>query len=98
MISTGLTELNEVMKVGNTLKKEINKLFKLLEIDIDGIFKSILLQKKKKVTLACTNLCYFIHFSTVRCINCDSSTRWYRDCEATSQRFRFGAQRLVRPV
>jgi DNA polymerase alpha subunit A len=49
MISTGLTDLEEVKKVGNTLKKEINKLFKLLEIEIDGIFKSILLQKKKKV-------------------------------------------------
>ena len=49
MISTGLSELSEVMKVGHTLKKDINKLFKLLKIEIDGIFKSILLQKKKKV-------------------------------------------------
>lgn len=49
MINTGLTDLNEVKQVGNELKKDINKLFKLLEIEIDGIFKSILLQKKKKV-------------------------------------------------
>jgi DNA polymerase alpha subunit A len=49
MISTGLTDIKEVMQLGNTLKKEINKLFNKLEIDIDGIFKSILLQKKKKV-------------------------------------------------
>lgn len=51
MISTGLSDVNEVEKMGNALKKEINKLFKLLEIEIDGIFKSILLQKKKKVLL-----------------------------------------------
>eukprot|EP00026_Physarum_polycephalum_P000493 Phypoly_transcript_00494.p1 GENE.Phypoly_transcript_00494~~Phypoly_transcript_00494.p1 ORF type:complete len:1064 (+),score=166.17 Phypoly_transcript_00494:1336-4527(+) len=48
MISTGLEDINEVLQVGNKLKKEINKLFNKLEIDIDGIFKSILLQKKKK--------------------------------------------------
>ena len=58
MISTGLSELSEVMKVGNTLKKDINKLFKLLEIDIDGIYKSILLQKKKKVMSQYYYLCY----------------------------------------
>ncbi len=49
MINTGLTDLSEVKKVGNDLKKEINKMFKLLEIEIDGIFKTMLLQKKKKV-------------------------------------------------
>lgn len=30
------------------IKSEVNKLYKLLEIDIDGIFKSLLLLKKKK--------------------------------------------------
>lgn len=30
------------------IKNEVNKLYKLLEIDIDGIFKSLLLLKKKK--------------------------------------------------
>lgn len=30
------------------MKSEINKSYKLLEIDIDGIFKSLLLLKKKK--------------------------------------------------
>lgn len=30
------------------VKAEINKLYKLLEIDIDGVFKSLLLLKKKK--------------------------------------------------
>ena len=30
------------------VKTEVNKLYKLLEIDIDGVFKSMLLLKKKK--------------------------------------------------
>ena len=30
------------------VKAEVNKLYKLLEIDIDGVFKSMLLLKKKK--------------------------------------------------
>ena len=30
------------------MKNEVNKLYRLLEIDIDGIFKSMLLLKKKK--------------------------------------------------
>lgn len=30
------------------VKSEVNKLYKLLELDIDGVFKSLLLLKKKK--------------------------------------------------
>ena len=30
------------------IKNEVNKLYKLLEIDIDGVYKSMLLLKKKK--------------------------------------------------
>uniref|UniRef100_A0A670ZEY3 DNA polymerase n=1 Tax=Pseudonaja textilis TaxID=8673 RepID=A0A670ZEY3_PSETE len=48
MINTNLTKLEEVFKLGNKIKSEINKLYKLLEIDIDGVFKSLLLLKKKK--------------------------------------------------
>uniref|UniRef100_A0A803SSV4 DNA polymerase n=1 Tax=Anolis carolinensis TaxID=28377 RepID=A0A803SSV4_ANOCA len=48
MINTNLVNLEEVFKLGNKIKSEVNKLYKLLEIDIDGIFKSLLLLKKKK--------------------------------------------------
>lgn len=34
--------------MGNQLKKEVNQHYKCLEIEIDGIFKSMLLMKKKK--------------------------------------------------
>lgn len=37
-----------LMFVHLQIKNEVNKLYKLLEIDIDGIFKSLLLLKKKK--------------------------------------------------
>ncbi|XP_075053924.1 DNA polymerase alpha catalytic subunit [Mixophyes fleayi] len=48
MINTNCNNLDEVFKLGNKVKSEINKSYKLLEIDIDGIFKSLLLLKKKK--------------------------------------------------
>ncbi|KAJ8030159.1 DNA polymerase alpha catalytic subunit [Holothuria leucospilota] len=48
MINTNCTDLDQVYKVGNKVKSEVNKLYKLLEIDIDGIYKSMLLLKKKK--------------------------------------------------
>ncbi|KAF7661751.1 hypothetical protein LDENG_00253600 [Lucifuga dentata] len=48
MINTNSRSLDEVFKLGNKVKAEINKLYRLLEIDIDGVFKSLLLLKKKK--------------------------------------------------
>uniref|UniRef100_A0A671X5Y0 DNA polymerase n=1 Tax=Sparus aurata TaxID=8175 RepID=A0A671X5Y0_SPAAU len=48
MINTNSRSLEEVYKLGNKVKAEVNKLYKLLEIDIDGVFKSLLLLKKKK--------------------------------------------------
>ncbi|CAN9506180.1 unnamed protein product [Ophioblennius macclurei] len=48
MINTNSRALDEVFKLGNKVKAEVNKLYKLLEIDIDGVFKSLLLLKKKK--------------------------------------------------
>ncbi|ESN96944.1 hypothetical protein HELRODRAFT_193403 [Helobdella robusta] len=48
MVNTGLTNYDEVIKLGNKIKSEVNKLYRLLEIDIDGVFKSMLLLKKKK--------------------------------------------------
>ncbi|KAM4533563.1 DNA polymerase alpha catalytic subunit isoform 2-T2 [Odontesthes bonariensis] len=48
MINTNSRCLEEVYKLGNKIKAEVNKLYKLLEIDIDGVFKSLLLLKKKK--------------------------------------------------
>jgi DNA polymerase alpha subunit A len=34
--------------MGKRLKAEVNVLYKCLEIEIDGVFKSLLLLKKKK--------------------------------------------------
>ncbi|XP_078513931.1 DNA polymerase alpha catalytic subunit [Lissotriton helveticus] len=48
MINTNSTNLEEVFKLGNKVKSEVNKLYKQLELDIDGVFKSLLLLKKKK--------------------------------------------------
>jgi DNA polymerase alpha subunit A len=48
MINTGTTIVKEAIEMGKKLKAEVNVLYKMLEIEIDGIFKSMLLLKKKK--------------------------------------------------
>ena len=40
--------MKKVIKLGNQLKSEVNKLYKHLEIDIDGVYKCLLLLRKKK--------------------------------------------------
>lgn len=47
MIDTKLIEYDEVMQRGETIKGQINRTFKLLEIDIDGVYRPLLLLKKK---------------------------------------------------
>eukprot|EP00041_Stephanoeca_diplocostata_P033068 m.1082251 g.1082251 ORF g.1082251 m.1082251 type:complete len:1545 (-) comp24263_c0_seq2:139-4773(-) len=48
MINTRCTDLAETKKIGNQVKREVNSLYKELEIEIDGVFKTMLLLKKKK--------------------------------------------------
>jgi len=47
MINTKITDYDEVIQRGNSIKSEINRTFKLLEIDIDGVYRPLLLLKKK---------------------------------------------------
>lgn len=48
MINTNLDVLENALKLAGDAKQRINKEFRCLEIDIDGVFQSILLYKKKK--------------------------------------------------
>ncbi|KAJ3314637.1 DNA polymerase alpha catalytic subunit [Blyttiomyces sp. JEL0837] len=48
MIYTNSTDLKDVNKIGNEFKKSVNRRYKLLEIEMDGVFKKMLLLKKKK--------------------------------------------------
>lgn len=41
MINTRSKDLAEVKRMGNQVKREVNKLYRLLEIDIDGIYKTV---------------------------------------------------------
>ena len=43
-----MTELAEALKISAQFKKAVNDCYKLLEIDLDGIFKRLLLLQKKK--------------------------------------------------
>lgn len=48
MINTNLTDLKLVNEIGLKVKGAVNKMYESLELDIDGVFKSMLLLKKKK--------------------------------------------------
>ena len=48
MINANVDNISDAFKVGNEFKKAVNEQYRLLEIDIDNIFRRILLQAKKK--------------------------------------------------
>ncbi|TVY83440.1 DNA polymerase alpha catalytic subunit [Lachnellula suecica] len=48
MINANVDNVEDAMKVGHEFKKAVNDRYKLLEIDIDNVFRRILLQAKKK--------------------------------------------------
>ena len=48
MVNTQTDDYAAVLKIGQELKSLINKSYSRLEIEIDGIFRSLLLLKKKK--------------------------------------------------
>lgn len=48
MIYTGTDNVAEAQREGERVKKEVNRRYKLLEIEIDGMYKCMLLLKKKK--------------------------------------------------
>lgn len=48
MINSHTHSLPEAQQMAQKFKAEVNKLYRLLEIDVDGIFQCMLLLKKKK--------------------------------------------------
>ena len=48
MINSNSVDYDEVFKLGAKIKAEVNKLYKLLELDVDGVYRYMLLLKKKK--------------------------------------------------
>ena len=48
MINTNTQDFEKVNQIAFKLKVDINKLYRYVEIDIDGIYKNLLLLKKKK--------------------------------------------------
>ena len=48
MINANVDNIEDALKVGNEFKRAVNERYKLLEIDIDNVFRRILLQAKKK--------------------------------------------------
>ncbi|KAI9805540.1 MAG: hypothetical protein M1825_000791 [Sarcosagium campestre] len=48
MINTNVDNFQDALKVGNDFKRAVNERYKLLEIDIDNVFRRLLLHAKKK--------------------------------------------------
>nr|XP_043631104.1 DNA polymerase alpha catalytic subunit [Erigeron canadensis] len=48
MIYTGLDDINKAKSIAVNVIREVNKRYKKLEIDLDGLYKRMLLLKKKK--------------------------------------------------
>ena len=48
MINSNSVDYDEVFKLGAKIKAEVNKLYRLLELDVDGVYRYMLLLKKKK--------------------------------------------------
>jgi DNA polymerase alpha subunit A len=48
MINANVENVADALRVGQEFKKDVNSMYRLLEIDIDNIFRRILLQAKKK--------------------------------------------------
>lgn len=47
-VNTNATDLAEALKISADFKRAVNDCYKLLEIDLDGIFQRLLLLQKKK--------------------------------------------------
>ena len=47
-VNSNVTNLAEVLKISNNFKKVVNDWYKLLEINLDGVFQQLLLLQKKK--------------------------------------------------
>lgn len=48
MVATGSDSIEEAKKIGYSIKKVVNEKYRLLEIELDGLFGKLLLLKKKK--------------------------------------------------
>ncbi|KAJ6561161.1 DNA polymerase family B-domain-containing protein [Mycena vulgaris] len=47
-VNTNVTELDKALKISSDFKRAVNEQYKMLEIDLDGIFQRLLLLQKKK--------------------------------------------------
>ncbi|KAF5332256.1 hypothetical protein D9611_008203 [Ephemerocybe angulata] len=47
-VNSGVTDLAEALKISAMFKKAVNDRYRLLEIDLDGVFQRLLLLQKKK--------------------------------------------------
>ena len=47
-VNSNATDFPDALRVASEFKKQVNEQYKLLEIDLDGVFQRLLLLQKKK--------------------------------------------------
>uniref|UniRef100_A0A158PAC3 DNA polymerase n=1 Tax=Angiostrongylus cantonensis TaxID=6313 RepID=A0A158PAC3_ANGCA len=55
MINTNITDLKQAKRLGLEIKRMVNQCHRLLELELDGVFKRMLLLKKKKYAALMVN-------------------------------------------
>lgn len=60
MVYSATDDLASARKMADGLKREVNKHYRCMEIDIDGVMKSLLLLKKKKSAKSQKHACFRI--------------------------------------
>uniref|UniRef100_A0A0K8W209 DNA polymerase n=2 Tax=Bactrocera latifrons TaxID=174628 RepID=A0A0K8W209_BACLA len=48
MVNTNILDYDQVFTIGNSIKQSVNKMYRQVELGIDGVFSCLLLLKKKK--------------------------------------------------
>ena len=71
MINTNADNIQEALKVGTEFKRSVNDRYKLLEIDIDNIFRRLLLHAKKNMP---PSTCWRLTVSTLTSLKSKVST------------------------
>ena len=47
-VNSNVTDFSKALQISHEFKKQVNERYKLLEIDLDSVFKRLLLLQKKK--------------------------------------------------
>ena len=106
MINTRTDDLSVVKDLGLKVKKAVNKRYRLLELELDGIFKTMCVSQRLEVDLeldrASVDAPHECHTQAppeeeeICCLSCERGSQdWSSITPQGDERFRYGPARLV---